>query len=215
LRDALLDIVGGIGRDPEVLARARAAAGDNAGRKADAEAVGTYAKLAAREGDRGTYDRLVDAAFTASAPDARYRYLDALAAFSDAALLSRTLDLAVSERVRIQDASYLIAAVMTNPAGRTLAWDFVKAHWKELQARLGVFGGDTAILEATGSFCDPAMRGDVQAFLQGKVDGAKRTLQQSLERIDDCVRTRALQQPKLAAWLRQSSVGSQRSAVSR
>ena len=50
------------------------------------------------------------------------RYLLALAATPDPDLLARTLDMALSDEVRTQDAPFLVAGVMSNRAGGALAW---------------------------------------------------------------------------------------------
>ncbi len=71
-------------------------------------------------------------------PQDKVRYLFALPDTDDIALLGETLDLALSEEVRSQDAAYLISGVMSNRIGRRLAWEWLEHHWEEVRARLPV-----------------------------------------------------------------------------
>ena len=53
-------------------------------------------------------------------------------------------------------------------------------------------------------FCDAATAAEVKTFFTtNKVPDAARTLQQSIERIQACAATAAVQGPKLAEWLKQ------------
>ena len=70
-------------------------------------------------------------------PELYYTYLFTLAQFGDPKLLERTLELAISPDVRSQDALQLVSAVMGNPAGEKVTWDFIRQHWAQL-ARLAV-----------------------------------------------------------------------------
>jgi aminopeptidase N len=95
----------------------------------------------------------------------------------------------------------LISAVMENPAGSRVAWDFVRAHWTDIEK---VGGGFTSgeVVNATSAICDAGMRGEVQDFFTThKVPAAERTLKQSLERMDYCVDLKSRQTPQLASWL--------------
>ena len=105
--------------------------------------------------------------------------------------------------MRSQDSLGLIAAVMENPAGTKLAWDFVRGHWPEIE-KIG--GGFTSseVVAATSAFCDPRMRDEVQNFFAThKVPTAERTLKQSVERMNYCVDLKARQTPQLSSWLQQ------------
>jgi aminopeptidase N/puromycin-sensitive aminopeptidase len=95
----------------------------------------------------------------------------------------------------------LISAVMQNPTGTRVAWDFVRSHWTDI-AKVG--GGFTSgeVVGATSAICDAGMRDEVQDFFSThKVPTAERTLKQSLERMDYCVDLKSRQAPQLASWL--------------
>ena len=118
-------------------------------------------------------------------------------------LLQRALEYSLTPEVRSQDTLGLIAGVMGNPAGERLAWDFVRAHWAEIdKANSGFISGE--LVEATSSFCDAGLQDEVKDFFSThKVPSAERTLKQSLERMNYCVDLKSQQGSKLASWLQQ------------
>jgi len=213
LRARVFNALGYDARDPLALAEARKIADkalDNPA-SVDRELAGSAFGLAALNGDQAFYDKLLGATKNAKSPEEYYMALFTLPQFSDAKLLQRTLDYAISPDVRSQDALGLISNVMQNPAGEKLAWDFVQAHWDAVQKAGGPFAS-AQIVNATSSFCDAGMRDQVAQFYAAhKIEAAERTYRQSIERINNCVDLKSQQEPQLASWLGQhsSSVGGQ------
>jgi len=137
-----------------------------------------------------------------------YLYFHTLAQFRDPVLLQRTLDYAISPAVRSQDTLGLISAVMKNPAGAHLTWNFVRTHWSDVEK---VAGGFTSgeVVAATSSFCDANMHEEVQTFFAAhNIPTAERTLQQSLETIHTCSDLKSRQTQELATWLQQKGSAS-------
>jgi aminopeptidase N len=162
----------------------------------------TVFQLSAQNGDAALYDDMMNHLQQKGASlEEYYIYFQAISQFSDPKLLQRTLDFAVSPAVRSQDSLGLISAVMENPAGTRIAWDFVRAHWSDIEK---VGGGFTSgeVVGATSAICDSGMRDEVQDFFAThKVPTAERTLKQSVERINYCVDLKSRQTPELASWL--------------
>ncbi len=135
-------------------------------------------------------------------------YFFALARFGDPKLLDRTLEFAISPDVRSQDALQLVTAVMGNPAGEKLAWDFIRQHWTSMEKAGGPFAS-AEIVGATSGFCNAALRDQVTDFFQAhRVEAAERTYKQSIERINNCVDLKSQQEPQLATWLGQHGTAS-------
>jgi aminopeptidase N/puromycin-sensitive aminopeptidase len=200
VRATVLTTLGQVGRDPEVLEMARTLAHRYLADPLaiDPSLADTVVNLAALEGDAALYDDFLAATKTAKSPEEYYRFLFALARFSDAALVTRTLEYALTPNVRGQDFAGLLTAVMTNPAGTDLAWDFARQHWAEINSKPpGNFGG--RILSSASVFCDAKHAEEVKDFFtQNKSDD--RAIQQALEDIGSCADVESLQEPKLAAW---------------
>ncbi len=203
LRSRLFDALGYDARDPETLEEARKIADKALADPAsvDSEMAGGAFALAALNGDSMFYDRVMAATKSPKSPELYYTYLFTLPRFSDPKLLQRTLEFAISPDVRSQDALQVITSVMRNPAGRDLAWDFVRSHWDAVAKAGGPFAS-AAVVGATSVFCDTGMRDQVTEFFSAhKVAAAERTYKQSVERINNCVDFKSQQQPQLASWL--------------
>jgi aminopeptidase N len=204
LRATVVDALGSIANDPDVVSQARAAldralAGQTPLDPTLAESV---VRVAAEHGDARLLDALLAAARRAASPEEEYRYLFALSAFREPALIDRALQLALTPQIRSQDAPHYLGQFFDNPAARGRAWTFVTTHWTELAPKITIAGGDVRLVSSAGAFCDAASRDAVAAFFATHpLAGAARTLEQTIERIDNCVALRETQTPVLAAWL--------------
>ena len=204
LRATLVAALGETARDAKVLAKARELVMQELDTPGSVEPtlLNVLVPLAALEGNAALYDRYLARAKSASDPEEQYRYLYALASFTDPALVRRTVDYILSAEVRPQDAKLFVAALLASTDARELAWELIRKRWSELQKKTGEFVGNTVIVSALASFCDAKAVGDIRAFFEAnKVPDAERTLQQSLERIHSCSQFVAAQRPKLDAWL--------------
>jgi hypothetical protein len=116
--------------------------------------------------------------------------------------VDRALQRARSPNLRRQDAALYLAGFFPNPAARARAWSFVTAHWKELEPKITISGGDTRLIAAFGAFCDARSRDDIRAFIAAHpLPSAVRTLDQTLERIDTCIALVDRQRPAVVEWL--------------
>jgi len=207
LRAYVFYTLGYTGRDPQVMEKAHEqvnAALQNPN-SVDPSIIDAAFGVAAVDGNPALYDQVVAKLAKNDNPEQYYRYLYALAHFGDPKLLQRTLDYAISPAVRNQDTLLLIAAVMRNPAGEKLAWDFVQSHWNEIEKIVGGFntGG---LVATTGSFCDPQMRDEVkQFFSQHPIPAAERSLRQAMESVNYCIDLKSHDAPELASWLENQS----------
>jgi len=205
LRSRLFSVLGYDARDPEALAKAREIADQALAdpSSVDHELAGSALRLAAIEGNGEFYDKLIAAMKNPKSPEEYYLYFSALSRFSDPKLLERTLEYALTPEVRSQDALQLVAGVLYNPAGQTLAWDFIRQHWAEVEKVGGPFAS-AEVMGATSIFCDAGLRDQVTEFFNAhKAAAFERTYKQSIERIDNCVDFKAQQQSQLASWLGQ------------
>jgi len=204
LRATLIHTLGVTGEDPEVAASARTAL-DRAlggGPALDPTLAHSIIEVAARHGDAALFDTILASAERSTSGDEKYRYLYALAQFTDPALINRALAYSLTPKLRSQDTASFFARFLHEEAARPRAWAFMKEHWAQLEPKIAIFGGDTTVTSALGSFCDAATREDIRAFFgQHPLPSASRTLSQTLERIDNCVALRASQTSKVSEFL--------------
>src|SRR5262249_11520577 len=116
--------------------------------------VAPILRVAALGGDAAPYDRYrARMAQVTADPEEFYRYFNALPSFRAPALMTKTLEFALSDEVRSQDTAFLISGVMGQPEGRELAWNFVKGNWDRITQKLGNFQSLPNVISGLGSMC--------------------------------------------------------------
>jgi aminopeptidase N len=205
-RDLLVSALGHTARDPETIETARRlvlahldSSHDDA---VDSTLLNALVGVAAINGDASLYDRYLARSKQARDPEEHYRYLYALADFSDPALVRRTMDYIVGPEVRNQDTAVFLSRLLSNPDAQQLAWDLLQTRWDDLQKKTGQVFGSPLLVSSLGQFCDAKTRSEMEDFFAThNVPEAERTLQQALERISSCADLAAAQSPKLGEWL--------------
>ncbi len=201
-RVSLLGLLGYAG-DPAVNTEAKALAVRSlAGEiNSDPELMRSAVDIVATKGDAAMYTRLQHLAETSTNPTVRTDALFTLPAFEEPSLVRRTLDYAVSGRVRNQDSWILLSRLLQQRETRPQTWAYIKANWTKIHAQFTTSSGNR-VVSATGSFCSAADKADVQQFFASHpVEASERALRDALDSIDSCTRFRAAQQPSLTAWL--------------
>ena len=165
---------------------------------------GAVYALAAQAGDADTFSAMHRLSQETPLQEEKVRLLQSLTRFSDAGLLQRTLDLALSPDVRIQDTVAMVLGVAGNRNnGAQMAWDFVKSNWAEFDRRYG--SGGFAIMRLVGltsNFVTAEARQDVEQFFEeNPTPAASRSIQQCLERINLNIRWLERNRDDLAQWL--------------
>jgi aminopeptidase N len=202
VRASLLGILGRSG-DPEAVATARALVQSYIKDPASVEGtlVAPAFATAAAQGDAGLYEQISAALPKARSTGEYNTYLFALAQFSQANLAERTLALVDAGKVRQQQYPLLFSVLLANTHTQDVAWAYLKEHWSDLAEKVTSFGGRGAV-STLGNFCSDERRTDVaQFFQQHPAPGAQRTVNQSLERIDNCIEFKKIQQQNMDSWM--------------
>jgi aminopeptidase N len=206
LRGTIFQILGGA-QDPAVLAQARQLT-DRAfspdGRKdktldptlADAAIIVTTTN-----GETALYDKVLAVSKDPSDPGIQSDALRNLARFRESALVTRTLDYAVSGQVRNQSSWIILAALLRDRVTRDQTWAYIQQNWDKVRAQFTTNSG-VRVVEAAGYFCSVKRRDEVAEFFgTHQVDAAERTLAKAIDSINDCVQLRSTQEPNLKQWL--------------
>ena len=203
LRSTVLNHMGGADDEDtlrEAAARFSAYADDPANVSPDIR--GTVFALAAKKGDRSTYDAMWDMRAKATLQEEKVRFLYGLTSFEQPELLQDALNRSLGDEIRAHESVSLISLVAGNRSGRDLAWQFLKDNWAQLDRRYGE--GDFALMRLvsiTSGFTTLDMREDVeQFFADHPAPGAERTIRQSLERIQLNNAWLERNREELAAW---------------
>lgn len=166
--------------------------------------VSVVAGLVARDGDAALYERFLDRkrASAADDPEEEERFLYALAAFEEPALVERTLALTCTDDVRPQDRAFVLSRLLGARASRHAAWRFVRDGWSThiltMDPMLRQY-----VIRGLSTLTPPDLAGEVDEFLAAHVTtDTRETTAQAREqlRLDAAAVLRL--RPALAAALR-------------
>ncbi|MGE0394530.1 MAG: M1 family metallopeptidase [Vicinamibacterales bacterium] len=165
--------------------------------------VPTVLRVAAISGDAALYDRYLQRMKASeNDPDEYRRLLSALTAFPGVALAERTLALAVSDDIRSQDVTTLVAGVLGRSDTRPAAWAYFTGNWTRFASKLDPYQGMPGTVGSVGAFCSTADGEMVkQFFAANPVPSSARSLARALERIETCAAVQQRQQAPLTRWL--------------
>jgi aminopeptidase N len=204
VRATLVRLLGNAGEDPQVIAFAKKIVADYMQnvQGIDPTLLDACFPVAAAHGDAALYDAfLAKTKTTSHSPQEYYRYFHALSNFRDPALLKRTREWSLGPDVRNQDMGIMFG-VLTNPAGKQLAWDFIRERYADIENKAGqsIFGAQYAYY-AVGVFCDSKSRSEGEQFLrEHAVPGLERVGRQQLERVDQCIDLRQREEGNFAKY---------------
>jgi alanyl aminopeptidase len=206
LRPTLLSLVASGGHDKELIAQASALAWkwlDDHGAVAP-DLVGTVLRVAAHFGDQKLFDRLHAETKKTTDRQERGRYLSAMGAFRDPAIVDQALALAITDEIDLREGSALLNGAFADPRTREHAWQFVKQHYDEIAKKLPEAYRPYMAMTAV-PLCDASRKAEVEAFLKPKIDpldGGPRMLAQALEQMALCSANRNARAPGIAAFLK-------------
>ncbi len=92
--------------------------------------------------------------------------------------------------------------MMVHPWSQEMTWEFVKTNWQTMVKTLGEFQGIPSIVGSIAAFCSASRAREVRAFFEkNPIPSSQRAVQQSIERIENCVALKERQAKPLAAWV--------------
>jgi len=186
LRARLILALGTLGADPDVRAEAasRHAAYLHDRSALAPDLVAAAAMVVTQAGGQAEYETMVRQFQTAASPQEEIRYLYALGATEDPALIARTLEMCLSGEVRTQDAPYLVGDILGDRVGARLALAFIEDHWDALIDRFPDNSIDR-MLDGIAALADPDLAPRIHRFLDAHpVPQAAKQIAQARERLD-------------------------------
>lgn len=196
-------VLGSLGRygDKKVRAEAQNLLAKSAD-KISADLRGVVYSIVARHGDTAEHKQLTEMYKKAALHEEKNRIGAALGNFRQKELLEKTLRFALSDEVRLQDKTRMIALVTMNPEGSDLSWRFIEKNWKTFT---GWYAGTRDLLHLVEPFRVSASKkraGELKDFFKKhKVPGMQRTLDQTLEQINANAHWLANNKKSLATFL--------------
>jgi puromycin-sensitive aminopeptidase len=185
LRSELIGALGRLGNDRTVQRRAEELYERSRQDPAvvDPNLMPALVSILAFSGDGSRYEQFTDRFRLAKTPQEERRYLFSLAAFRQESLLERTLSKTLNGEIRVQDAPFIVSAVMSNVYGKRLGWEFVKTNWDRMD-RLFPKQGLRRMCGGITGLASVELERDVREFFTSrKIDLGGKTLDQYLEQL--------------------------------
>ena len=153
-----------------------------------------------------SFARLVGEAVQTTDRERRERILGGLGGVRDPELVRQVLALTLDARIDARESVWVLWALGSQRETRRDAFDFLKANYDALLARLpqGEMSPVLYLPWVGASLCAPDTRQEIGTFFEKRsvsVTGASRVLAQVLESVDQCVARKAAQQAGLVAYL--------------
>lgn len=210
LRPRLLRVVATYAKDEELAKQARELTDkwfeDRSA--VDSSVVTSVLSTAAYYGDKPLFERFLAELEKTKDRQERQRILAAMGSFHDRAAIQAGMEAVLSGKVPFMEGLGLLFSGQGEEATRSMAFDFMKAHFDEIAAKRptgGGFDAGSVFPEVGASYCSAEQKTELQSYFQPKVDkftGAPRALSQVLETIDICTALKASEAPGVEAFLR-------------
>ncbi|MGO8993740.1 MAG: M1 family metallopeptidase [Polyangiaceae bacterium] len=206
VRPELVEVVAIGGRDAALRDRAHALAfawlKDE--RAIPGELVDAVLDSAAKSNDEKLFAALLEKAKAEPDNFKRSRLLGALGSFTDPALVAQADALLTGKVFDVRDAFVILSSQFADRATLQAAWDFVKASFDAVSARMRDDEVLFEYLRVVRHFCDETHQRDVAQFFApraSRFDGGPRALATAVEAIGRCSATFRKNQPSLDAFL--------------
>ncbi|HXG09117.1 MAG TPA: M1 family metallopeptidase [Gemmataceae bacterium] len=206
LRGDLLRILGTLGNDPDVQARAAEVYAHYQDRPAEADAnvLAAAITILAHTGDASRYEEFLQRFRAAATPQEEHRYLYSLTAFQQPALVEQTLTRTLNGEIRTQDAPLVLRTLLLTVHGRERTWAFVKENWERMNQAFPPVGV-RRLLEGVIGLATVEGERDVRAFVKEKqINLGGKTLEQYLEQLHIAVVLRQREAANLRGYLQRT-----------
>ncbi|KAL1518164.1 hypothetical protein ABEB36_001830 [Hypothenemus hampei] len=141
-------------------------------------------KTVLRAGGTEEFETLLKLYRSSDLHEEKDRISRSLGVANDVELLTKVLEFAMSDEVRLQDKVFVIISVSLNAKGRDLAWDFFKNNWIIIKDQFSGFLLTRLVKYLTENFTDDIKAAEVESFFEShSAPGTERTVQQSIETI--------------------------------
>ena len=141
-----------------------------------------------RNGNAETWQQLHDLGLKTTSAEEKQNYYDALAFVREPALIKKTLAIALSDELPTSRAVFLVSKIARESDRPDLVWEFAKANFKALLAKVDALGANTYIPSLFTFFTDPNRTEELRSFARTHLSEASA---RSVEIAADEIRFRA------------------------
>ena len=140
--------------------------------------------IIAQNGDKDLHSEFFEKYTSSQIPQEKIRFLFSLSEFKSNDLIKETLKLSLSEKIKNQDAPYLIATAIRNYRHTKTAWNFVEQNWEKINK---VFPNNTIprMFGGIKSVSDKELAERISLFFdKNPVPQGQKTIDQNLEKMN-------------------------------
>jgi puromycin-sensitive aminopeptidase len=204
LRGTLFEALGLLGVDPDTQDRARQLLDQwESGNRppVDPSLFAGAVAIVASASDPADFDRYVAHFEAAATPQDEVRFLNALSLFDHPSTIAQVCELSMTDRMRTQNAPFVIGRAVTARDHGPDAWSFIQRRWDDINERFPS-NSIARMLGGIRSLHRPEVADTVFSFFTDhEVPQGEKTLAQHLERLQVNVALRAREATRLAHHL--------------
>jgi hypothetical protein len=158
--------------------------------------------IVGRYADEATWNKLHELGLKTTSIEEKQNYYDGLAAATDPKLAARTLKISLGDELPTSRAIYLVAKVARQSEHPEVAWQFAKAHMKQLLAKTDALAANSYAPGLFTFFSDATRISELERYAKSDL---LPTSAKAVEKAIDEVGFRAELKPRLAtemaAWM--------------
>ena len=150
----------------------------------EANSLAATISVLSNNGDSNLYNEFLKLYLNSSTPQDEMRFLFALSSFQNIDNFKNTLDLSLSEKVRTQNAPYLLGQTLRNKNHFLISWDFIEKNWDIINNKFPE-NSISRLLTGIRSITDDDCSKKIKIFLKNnKVPQGQKTVDQHLEKLN-------------------------------
>jgi len=140
--------------------------------------------IMANNGDKQLHKEFFNKYTNSQIPQEKIRFLYSLSEFKSNDLVNETLKMALSKKIKNQDAPYLIATTLRNYRHSLTAWNFIEENWKKINE---IFPNNTIprMFGGIKSISDKELAKRVSLFFEkNPIPQGQKTIDQNIEKMN-------------------------------
>ena len=167
----------------------------------DSNVFATMVYVLAENGGTELYKEFDGLRQNAATPQDAQRFMFALTSFTKPAETKANLDLVLSGKLRVQDASSFLSSLLGNEDAAHATWQAIKDNWDKI-TKMWPPHSVAYLFDSLSTLDTPELEADVRAFFAAHpVEGGQMKLAQGLEQLRINVLLRATVDDKLKQYL--------------
>lgn len=207
LRGNVIAVLGTLGEDPEVIAKARDifAEYEKNPSAPNQDVLDAVCRIVAYNGNQRDFDHMRLLWKKADSPEREHRNLYALAYFRQPELIKSALNLSIGKELRKQDAPKFLYELFDDNTAKVAAWGFMRTHWPQIKQAYAPHML-AKLAEAPASLTSETAYKQLSSFFAiNKIPEAAAGTSRMLEKVRINVQFQKTSAKSLNAWLKQTA----------